>query len=256
MFCLQVTHCVRVTHEVDPVISLYLHGLRITEEPTQQCIVNAAEYLLSLDPCQGIKTRSLQTMRGKSFYRTVNYGKNGQESHLRSNNCLGFAKENKCRSCAKTEGMLLRRKKRKAKGPLRKKAPWKYASKRRLVVSLQTVRTEKEELEARLNKPAKNVLLEDKLHNSLMTIVTSTKNDDVPPLVKHFWKQQADNMIRKASGKHWSPAMIRIALMIHSQSRQVYRTLRDTGLLQLPGETTLRDYSNVNSPSQGFQQEV
>jgi hypothetical protein len=37
--------------------------------------------------------------------------------------------------------------------------------------------------------------------------------------------------------------MIRLALLLHSQSPQAYRTLRETGVLRLPGEASLHDYT-------------
>ncbi|XP_070177740.1 uncharacterized protein [Littorina saxatilis] len=40
------------------------------------------------------------------------------------------------------------------------------------------------------------------------------------------------------------------------QSIAVYRSLRDTGVLKLPGESTLRDYSNYIHPEGGFNPEV
>lgn len=50
--------------------------------------------------------------------------------------------------------------------------------------------------------------------------------------------------------------LIRFALMVHSQSPAAYRTLRKTGVLTLPGETTLKDYTNVFPPKSGIQLEV
>ena len=44
--------------------------------------------------------------------------------------------------------------------------------------------------------------------------------------------------------------------MLHSQSPKAYRTLKETEILQLPGESTLWDYTNAIAPKQGFQPEV
>ena len=51
----------------------------------------------------------------------------------------------------------------------------------------------------------------------------------------------------------WHPMMLRLAILIHSRSAQAYETLRATGILQLPSESTLRDYTNVFHPKPGFQ---
>ena len=36
----------------------------------------------------------------------------------------------------------------------------------------------------------------------------------------------------------------------------MYNTLRDTGILKLPGESTLRDYTNYITPQTGFNPDV
>ena len=54
----------------------------------------------------------------------------------------------------------------------------------------------------------------------------------------------------------WHPMMIKLALFLHSKGRALYNTLRDTGVLKLPGESTLRDYTNYIHPQTGFQHEV
>ncbi|XP_050399250.1 uncharacterized protein LOC126816608 isoform X3 [Patella vulgata] len=50
--------------------------------------------------------------------------------------------------------------------------------------------------------------------------------------------------------------IIRLAILLHTQSPQAYRSLKQTGLLHLPGESTLRDYSNAISPTHGFNPNV
>ena len=50
--------------------------------------------------------------------------------------------------------------------------------------------------------------------------------------------------------------MIRLAIFIHSQSPSLYRTLRNTKIVKLPAESTLRDYTNVLHPQSGFALEV
>ena len=50
--------------------------------------------------------------------------------------------------------------------------------------------------------------------------------------------------------------MIRLALLLHSKGRAGYNTLMDTGVLKLPGEWTLSDYTNYIHPQTGFQREV
>ena len=61
-----------------------------------------------------------------------------------------------------------------------------------------------------------------------------------------FWKQQ-----REAMGKsnprqmRWHPMMIKWCLHLHMLSSASYNSIRSTGVLKLPSDRTLRDYSNV-----------
>ena len=50
--------------------------------------------------------------------------------------------------------------------------------------------------------------------------------------------------------------MIRFALHLHMRSPSTYRALKQSLVLKLPSERTLRDYSNIVHPSVGFRKEV
>lgn len=58
------------------------------------------------------------------------------------------------------------------------------------------------------------------------------------------------------TGHRWHPMVLRFALMLHSQSTAAYNTLRNTGVLRLPSESTIRDYTNAIHPKAGFNMEV
>ena len=235
-------------------MTLFLHGTKVPFTLCEKSLEDVAGYLLNLKPCKGVQTTSLQGMKGPTFTRSIDSG----QSCLRSKVCAGAADEDvhTCRSCMALEVLLKRRLRRRKCGTLGKKAPWKRASKKQLLTTLRAERQERKALEALLPKPSEEVDVDEEVHNSLKTIVQTTQEAQVPAFVKTFWQQQVTNISRNPNGKRWSPEMIRLALLVHSQSPQAYRTLRSTGLLQLPGETTLRDYSNASSPSQGFQPEV
>ena len=49
--------------------------------------------------------------------------------------------------------------------------------------------------------------------------------------------------------------MIRLGLLLH-KGRAAFNTMRDTGVLRLPGESTFRDHTNYIHPQTGFQNEV
>ena len=54
----------------------------------------------------------------------------------------------------------------------------------------------------------------------------------------------------------WHPMLIKFAVMLRHQSPALYKTLRETGVLRLPGESTLWDYTGVFPAAPGFQPHV
>ena len=50
--------------------------------------------------------------------------------------------------------------------------------------------------------------------------------------------------------------LLRFALYLHSQSPAAYRSLKESGVLRLPGETTLRSYANYVHPEIGYNPHV
>lgn len=58
-----------------------------------------------------------------------------------------------------------------------------------------------------------------------------------------FWKQQF-NALKTANPRslRWHPLIIKWCLFLHHKSSGAYKTLRESGILVLPSERTLRDY--------------
>ncbi|KAK7105303.1 hypothetical protein V1264_016704 [Littorina saxatilis] len=54
----------------------------------------------------------------------------------------------------------------------------------------------------------------------------------------------------------WHPMMLRLAILLHSKSPAAYDTLRKTGILKLPGSSTLREYTTVCESVRGFSEVV
>lgn len=50
--------------------------------------------------------------------------------------------------------------------------------------------------------------------------------------------------------------MIRFAIYLRCQSPRAYESLRESGVLRLPNQATLRDYTNFIQPKSGFQAEA
>ena len=68
-----------------------------------------------------------------------------------------------------------------------------------------------------------------------------------------FWNQQLKAATLKSTRQmRWHPAMIRWCLYLHHRSSGAYSTLRNSGVIILPSECTLRDYRH-HAPSEcGF----
>ena len=72
-----------------------------------------------------------------------------------------------------------------------------------------------------------------------------------------FWRQQKDSMeLSNAKQMRWHPMMIKWCIHLRMLSSSCYNSLRSTGVLHLPSERTLRDYTNVIKAKCSFQCEV
>jgi len=86
---------------------------------------------------------------------------------------------------------------------------------------------------------------------NLMTAVDAGSITD--PLQKLFWDEQVKHVCTKENGHRWHPMMLKLAILLQSKSQAAYNLLRDTGVLKLPGSSTLRMYKHVDQPGEGFQ---
>ena len=72
-----------------------------------------------------------------------------------------------------------------------------------------------------------------------------------------FWQQQMQTAKQKAPRQmKWHPQMIRWCLHLKLTSGGGYTTLRESGLLKLPSERVLQDYTHYIPPCTGFQEGV
>ena len=72
-----------------------------------------------------------------------------------------------------------------------------------------------------------------------------------------FWKQQMEAAAKyDARGMRWHPMMIRWCLYLRHRSSGAYETLRSSGILKLPSQRTLRDYTYFIKAAPGFSEEV
>lgn len=72
-----------------------------------------------------------------------------------------------------------------------------------------------------------------------------------------FWEQQLKAASCKdARGMRWHPLMIRWCLYLRHQSSSAYKTLRKSGVLMLPLQRTLRDYTYHVNAHIGFSYDI
>ena len=71
-----------------------------------------------------------------------------------------------------------------------------------------------------------------------------------------FWDQQAEALGSGSRQVRWHPMMIKWCLNLKLMSSSAYSALRTSGVLTLPSQRTLRDYTHFIKPEVGFSDEV
>lgn len=71
-----------------------------------------------------------------------------------------------------------------------------------------------------------------------------------------FWEQQKHYATLKKKSMKWHPLLIRFALNLKYASSGAYRIVRESGLITLPSEQTLRDYTHWVTMKDGVQVEM
>ncbi len=72
-----------------------------------------------------------------------------------------------------------------------------------------------------------------------------------------FWDQQLSaNRVKNVKRMRWHPTMIKWCLHLKFMSTACYNAIRTSGLISLPSERTLRDYTHWIKAGVGFSAEV
>ena len=72
-----------------------------------------------------------------------------------------------------------------------------------------------------------------------------------------FWEQHARAASSKSTkGNRWHPAMIKWCLYLRHLSGKAYETLRNSNVIVLPSQRTLRDYTYFIPSTIGFSSKV
>lgn len=203
-----------------------------------------------------------------SYYLHVEYHQQGSvttcTTTVRAQACDKTADiDGPCSACKAVKRLLLKkhlRHKLSEKKELTQFSPLSRVTKARLTNALKLARLEKmktmkqlEEIQSKLEKESMEV--SPNSHAQLKNIIDKCQMEE-DSFVQKFWEEQQKAFRCKKGGMRWHPMMIRFAVLLHSQSPSAYRSLREIGVLKLPAESTLRDYTNFLHPKSGFQMEV
>lgn len=101
------------------------------------------------------------------------------------------------------------------------------------------------------------VKVDSAMHSDLLTIMnkhgSSSEDASDSKFREIFWQQQLKAASLKDSrSMRWHPALIRWCLYLHHRSSGCYSTLRNSGVLSLPSERTLKDYKHFAPAVVGF----
>ena len=181
---------------------------------------------------------------------------------IRSENCQLLCDDISCSSCIKQERSLGKMREIKAKQavePLKSNAPLSGSSKARLVATVQKQRLVCKELEGRIAELEKEIKtnsipIDETMEKDILAILADS-GEEVTPHMKVFWEQQRKLLAAPKFGRRYHPHIIRFCLSVHAKSPAAYKELRDSGVLVLPSERTLRDYRNFFRPKAGFHPE-
>lgn len=102
-----------------------------------------------------------------------------------------------------------------------------------------------------MKKNSTSVNVNEALEKDLLDIYANN-TDEVTPHMKMFWEQQQRLLASPKFGRRYHRHIIRFCLSLHAKSPAAYKELKDSGVLVLPSQRTLRDYRNFFKPKPGF----
>lgn len=253
----------KIQINADFSIAAFVFGMQVTNFTDTIEHVRVRKYLTDLScrmVCPGVTDAELQRFAdlhdpavNQVYFRQAR----AAAGCVRSAKCLLFAQDLRCTECTKTRRLLVKKQTRAlSQRPLSKHDPM-HSTNKRVTTHIKKNRKEMKVLQqeiAQLKKfrdsLSESVPVNNELSDSLAAVVESTGDDN--KLAKLFWEEQVKAFGAARHGMRWHPMLIRLAILIQSRSPLAYDTLRNTGILKLPGKSTLRDYTNAIQPTVGF----
>ena len=112
--------------------------------------------------------------------------------------------------------------------------------------------TQLKEMQAEIQKSS--IEVNHELSKDMLTILGQTEK--VTPFMSLFWQEQKKLLSSSKTGVRYHPMLIRYCLSLAAKSPSCYEELRNSNILILPSQRTLRDYKNFIRPKRGFQDHV
>ena len=165
--------------------------------------------------------------------------------------CLLFLKKKEKSKIAKNKKLLQ---------PAKLKAPITLTSQNRLKLTIQEQRykcadLEKQLEEMKLELEKSSIVVDNELSDDFIKIYSNNPNE-VTDFMNLFWQQQMKVFSSNPKGLRFHPMIIRFCLSLAAKSSSCYEELRNSGILKLPSQRTLRDYRNYVKPKPGFNNQV
>ena len=124
----------------------------------------------------------------------------------------------------------------------------------------QTINCLREQVKKLIDENA--IVVGDDLHEALAGIIKEkfpfvASSYEEGSFARIFWDaQQKATAIRNSKSMRWHPLMIRWCLYLWHLSSGAYEAIRESGVIKLPSQGTLRDYTYYTKATVGFSADV
>lgn len=246
------------------------------QRPDPSNYKSVADYLLSVsnrflffEVCSGVTAY-------KSLWEKFSASGHGVISNhleppcIRSSQCISLTLyPTKCSSCRSLQKKLYDHLRQKARTAAREnvdktKVNNRYLQAQEIEAKLKRIQKEKKlskqtiaRLKKRIDKllKEKQEMIDSRLSDDFVDVMTNNK-DKMTQVELLFWEQQSLALSKRGKEKtmRWHPFMIRLALHLRMLSKSAFDFM--SGILCLPSERRLLDYSQFTEAQEGVQQDL
>jgi hypothetical protein len=128
---------------------------------------------------------------------------------------------------------------------------------RKMRKEINSKTSECKRLSARLAKliECESISVETETSDLCQSLISSSVSQFEPDSMKKLFLEQQlkANSVNKSALMRWHPSIIRWCLVVHNKSKAAYQYMRDSEVVNLPSERTLRDYVAFRQMETGTQ---